>query len=77
MEKKLWINAEVVELGVESTEANECSVNFEVSTTTEYPGFLAGCIWNDRYEPGFFGRCKNYDKTAPGKCKLNKPDQIS
>lgn len=70
---KKWENATIIELGLEKTEENTCTVNFEgASTYTAYPDLGEGCIWHGRYEPeGILGICKHYDRKAPGKCKLN------
>lgn len=63
MEKKLWSNAEVVELGVESTKNNE----------TDEKGFFTcdvkGC-YNPKYNGSNF--CKDHQPSQP-----SQPPQMS
>lgn len=72
MEKKLWSNAEIVELGLENTESEGCTVNFD-GVDPQTDGFILGCIWSPpKYEKaeGFFNKCKYFDLKSPCFCKL-------
>lgn len=73
MEKKLWSNAEIVELGLENTESERCTANFD-GVDPQTDGVFVGCIWDpSKYEraEGFFNfTCKYFDLKSPCYCKL-------
>ena len=75
MEKKLWSNAEIVELGVENTEeVNQCTGGPDASERTPYPENGWTCPYG--YKPTIiFGICEHYDTRYPGNCRKQKPGQ--
>ena len=75
MEKKLWSNAEVVELGVENTKSGGCSVNFDNVAEGYTDGVVIGCIWNpSKYEriSRLNPICTHFDVCSPCGCALKK-----
>ena len=75
MGKKIWSNAEVVELGLENTKSEGCSVNFD-GLDAQTDGIIFGCIWKpSRYEKRdelLDFRCKYFDLSAPCSCRLKE-----
>lgn len=72
MEKKLWSNAEIVELGVENTKNESCSINFD-DVEVQTDGVILGCIWDpSEYKKTSLldRRCIHFDLHSPCFCKL-------